>query len=283
MTAIYFTLPYVFKEKPLDDPRFREEVALFISKQQEIKDSIRIERIQSSGMLSEELAARKIHPFPFDPNKLPREQWRKLGLTERQIDIIKNYEAKGGRFRVKEDLKKLYGISEAEYKILEPYIIIKLPFERKPLEIITSTRKFPYRNTELNAADSATLVKNLRMPSWMAARVIKYRKKLGGFYDKAQLLEVYGMKKKYYEPIKRFLYVDTSRIEKICVNQIRFKKLIKHPYLNYELTKKIFEEKKKQGGRFDNIEKVLNIVGSEALRKKLSHYLYICPPDAEDN
>ena len=30
-------------------------------------------------------------PFPFNPNGLPEEEWRKMGLTDRQIRTITNY------------------------------------------------------------------------------------------------------------------------------------------------------------------------------------------------
>src|SRR5690554_707696 len=49
--------------------------------------------------------------FTFDPNGLPTADWERLGLADRQIRMIKNYEAKGGRFRNREDLKKIYAIT----------------------------------------------------------------------------------------------------------------------------------------------------------------------------
>ena len=45
--------------------------------------------------------------FYFDPNGLPVSKWKKLGLTEKQITVIKNYENKGGRFEKPSDLQKI--------------------------------------------------------------------------------------------------------------------------------------------------------------------------------
>jgi competence protein ComEA len=42
----------------------------------------------------------------FNPNHLPDAQWEKLGLTERQIQVIQNYQSKGGHFYSKQDLQK---------------------------------------------------------------------------------------------------------------------------------------------------------------------------------
>ena len=281
-TALYFALPSLIKVKQPDYSSEKKEIEAFLSLQKKIKDSVNIERIQSSGQLTEELAKNKLNPFPFDPNKLPSNVWKQLGLTDKQIKVIKNYEAKGGKFYVKEDLKKLYCISEAEYKILEPYIIIKPLYFPGKVEIIDETKKPKYKLTELNSADSATFVKNLRMPGWMAARIIKYRIKLGGFYDKNQLLEVYGMKKKYYNPIKKYVYADTSLLRKICINQVGFKQLLRHPYCDYNTVKQIFTEKRKLGN-FSNLNQVLNLISVDSVKNKLSHYLYICPPDIRDN
>ncbi len=60
--------------------------------------------------------------FAFDPNQLTYEQGVQLGLSPKLSHTIVNYLEKGGRFGRKEDLKKIYGMTEADYKHLEPYI-----------------------------------------------------------------------------------------------------------------------------------------------------------------
>ena len=61
---------------------------------------------------------------PFNPNGLTATEWQQLGITAQQAEVIKHYEDKGGRFYSPADLKKIYGITEADYKRLEPYIVI---------------------------------------------------------------------------------------------------------------------------------------------------------------
>ena len=63
--------------------------------------------------------------FTFDPNGLSENDWKRLGLSAKQSKVIKNYEAKGGRFYKNEDLKKIFSITESQYATLEPYIRIK--------------------------------------------------------------------------------------------------------------------------------------------------------------
>ncbi|MBK7971685.1 MAG: helix-hairpin-helix domain-containing protein [Bacteroidetes bacterium] len=65
--------------------------------------------------------------FDFDPNTITDEEWQALGLSEKQIRIIRNYLNKGGRFRKKEDVASIYGIQPALYERLEPHIKINTP------------------------------------------------------------------------------------------------------------------------------------------------------------
>ena len=284
-TLLYFALPLLLGTPSYDNSKIIAQIEAFQKEQKSFRDSLQIEKIQSSGQLSEALAKERLHPFPFDPNKLPRELWQKLGLTNRQIDVIKNYEAKGGKFYSKKDLKKLYSISEAEYNVLEPYITIKPLFSTTGDEIIGSRKHNLHAMvvTEINSADTVQLKNNLNFPYWLGKRVVAYRTKLGGFYEKNQLLEVYGMKSKYFNKIKRYLVVDTSRIRKLCVNRVGFKQLLHHPYCNYQLTKKIFNARQKEGGSFSTRHQLHEIMGSDSLGLKLQHYLYICASDLRDN
>jgi len=284
-TTLYLILPLVVSNTKYDNSVMVAQIEAFRKEQKDIRDSLQIEKIQSSGQLSEALANERLHPFPFDPNKLPRELWLKLGLTNRQIDVIKNYEAKGGKFYSKKDLEKLYSVSEAEYKVLEPYIVIKPLFSTQGDQIIDS-RKFNRHAmvvTEINSSDTNRLKNNLNIPYWLGKRVVAYRTKLGGFYDKQQLLEVYGLKPKYFDKIKRYVVVDTSRIQKICINQVGFKQLLHHPYCNYQLTKKILNARQKAGGSFSTSRQFQVIIRADSLGLKLQHYLYICASDLRDN
>ena len=114
-----------------DISNFQKEIESFRQQQQQISDSINIDNLQNRGELTPGLAREKLHPFLFNPNDLPEESWKKMGLTDKQIRIIKNYEAKGGRFYRKEDLKKMYCISDAEYQVLMPFIRIPRSEERR--------------------------------------------------------------------------------------------------------------------------------------------------------
>ncbi len=256
---------------------FKNEIEQFVAAQQIAEDSIRIEKLQNRGELTEELALQKLTPFPFNPNNLPEEAWAKLGLTQKQIKTIKNYEAKGGKFKNKEDLKKMYSISDAEYMILESYINIPPEFktrvsqsEKKP-----SVKSVRYLSTEINAADSATLVHSLHLSPWIARRIIKYRNLLGGFSTPEQLKEVYGFDSLLYRKTRRYIMIDTSLIVKLDINKAGFKEILRHPYISYDITKKIVNYRAKNGP-FTSTEQLTGAdILSESLYIKLEPYLSV--------
>ena len=62
--------------------------------------------------------------FKFDTNTASESQLLSLGLSQRQVRNILKYRSRGGRFRVKEDFARLYGLTLEKYRQLEPYISI---------------------------------------------------------------------------------------------------------------------------------------------------------------
>ncbi|MDP4265863.1 MAG: helix-hairpin-helix domain-containing protein, partial [Bacteroidota bacterium] len=191
-------------------------------------------------------AVKDIHLFLFNPNNLDEEKWIALGLTRKQIRVIKNYEDKGGHFNKKEDLKKIYSIGDKDYKRLEPYINIpETPKKEFPVRTFSSFKED--KIIELNTADTLSLTKLRGIGPGYARRIIKYRDLLGGFLNKQQLLEVYGLDTTLYSKIEKFLTIDLNKIRRINLNTAGFDELRKHPYIKYNNAKLIIRYKEQHG------------------------------------
>ncbi len=95
------------------------------------------------------------------------------------------------------------------------------PVKRQPLIV------------ELNSADTLTLQLLHGIGSTRAHRIAAYRDRLGGFLKAEQLLEVYGITPELLADLAPHLTIDTSLIQKISINSITLKKLIRHPYIEY--------------------------------------------------
>ena len=259
---------------------YSAEINSFLKEQKSFIDSVNIENLQNSGEIDEAIASQKIKPFEFNPNKLPVEAWKKMGFTDQQIRTIKNYEAKGGKFKRKEDLKKIYSISDVEYKIIEPYINIPSLYKSKTGKVIkrkNNPAKVTYKKIEINSANSTELTTSLGLSSWLAKRTISYRDILGGYVENDQLKEVYGFNDSIFNSVKKYIIVDTSTIVKIDINNVEFKKLLKHPYFDYNTTKSLLNTRNKISS-FSSIDQLKLIDGvNDSTLNKVKDYLYIQP------
>ncbi|MCF6241004.1 MAG: helix-hairpin-helix domain-containing protein [Bacteroidales bacterium] len=178
--------------------------------------------------------------FSFDPNTLSAENLKKLGLSDKQINIIENFRNKGGIFYKPEDFKKIYGISNETYDKLSPYIKIE---ENQIKTIKTKT----FLLVDINSATHEELTKIKGIGDYLANNIIWYRKKLGGYVKKEQLLEIKNFRKSTFEQIKTNIIIDATKIKKININFSEVKDLVKHPYLNYNQAKAIVDYRIKNG------------------------------------
>jgi len=215
--------------------------------------------------------------FVFDPNTASKAQLLKLGFKEKLANTLINYRNKGGHFRKKEDLKKVYGMSEAFYKKLEPYILTgndtqkelssETPIKNESPPVVKSKKQI-----ELNSADSLTLLTLRGIGPGYTKRILKYRSLLGGFYRVEQVAEIYGMSDSLYQSIKDQLTVNASLIKKVNLNNENFKEVNKHPYLSYEDTKAIFNYRRKNGP-IKSTDQVKEIITDAAVFEKLIPYI----------
>lgn len=176
---------------------------------------------------------------PFDPNGLPIEIWIEMGLTEKQAQMIKNYEAKGGRFRNKEDVKRQFVISDAFYNRIEPYLV----FASLNDEIYEDHQSL---SVDINHATQADWELLSGIGVKLAERIMKYREQLGGFYSVEQLKEVFGLKIETFEQIKPHCIVTPYSLRKININLADNNELYAHPYIG-KLASKIINYRKQHG------------------------------------
>ncbi len=235
-------------------------------------------------------------PFPFDPNTIERKEWIDLGFTDRQVDGIERYMSKGGRFRVKRDLAKLYSIRPGQYERLEPFILLpdsvprrtyrqkeRYPrgdgtkMEQWPSRTADHRDLSPTRRVEVNSADSAELVALSGIGPSFAKGILKYRESLGGYVSLDQLAEVYVLQDKpdAVQRLKDLLVVDTLAIRKIPVNTCTVEELAAHPYVRWKLAKPLVAFRQ-QHGPFQRVEDIRGcVLVNEEVFRKLAPYLSV--------
>ena len=128
-------------------------------------------------------AARLSH---FDPNTADSVALVTLGLRPKQAMSIVHYRNAGGRFRKKEDLKRIYTITEADYARLAPYISIPQR-EKEQAKTIEERKYHDFKlksgeTVDLNCGDTTLLKRVPGVGSILARRIVSYGVLLGCFF-----------------------------------------------------------------------------------------------------
>ncbi|HMT29461.1 MAG TPA: helix-hairpin-helix domain-containing protein [Bacteroidia bacterium] len=191
----------------------------------------------------------------IDPNKLTDAEWISLGMSQKQTATIRNYLNKGGAFREKGDLLKIYGITSEQFSNLEPYMEIPKknnePFRKSENKV---SAKKVFHKININTADTIELLELPMVGTGRARLIYKYRESLGGFVEINQLLEVFGLDSATYEKIKPLIETDTTNIRKFNINDDN----LKHPYVSRQLSK-VIKAYRKQHGNFTHITELKQI------------------------
>jgi competence protein ComEA len=219
--------------------------------------------------------------FYFDPNTLDAAGWLRLGIKDKTVASMQKYISKGGRFRMPDDLRKVWGLRDDEKERLIPYVRIVggqektytnystdyQPYEKKVYE------KKVIANVDINNGDSAAYDALPGIGAGFSRRIIKFRDKLGGFYKVEQVGETFGLPDSTYQKIKPYLKINGNNVHKINVNTGTEEELKAHPYIRWQLAKVIVEYKK-QHGNYKSLEELKNImVINQEIYNKIAPYL----------
>lgn len=205
---------------------------------------------------SEDATLRSFTPFCFDPNTIDSAAFMRLGFSSWMASNVMRYRQKKGRFRRPEDLRKIYGMTDAHFRLLQPYIRIASPVAdktRKKDSVLHSISSFPRKYeslkyaagtvVDLNKADTSELKKIPGIGSVTARRIVDYRERLGGFFSVEQLKEL----SLDVEQFRSWFRVGDSVQTSLLVNRLTVKQLMRHPYLNFYQAKVIYEHRQKNG------------------------------------
>ncbi len=190
---------------------------------------------------------------PFDPNKADSSTFRSLGLPSFVVRNILRYREKGGIFHTPESFARIYGLPEASFSKLKPYIVIdvqssvstSLKEERDTADFVP-VRSDKYAEgtvIDLNLADTASLKRIPGIGRGLAGMIVNYRKRLGGFYAVTQLQEIPYLDAE----LNHWFVVKNPQLEKLRVNRAGLDELRSHPYMDFYKARAILEYRRKRG------------------------------------
>jgi len=197
-----------------------------------------------------ELANKKPKIFPFNPSFLTDYKGYQLGMSTEEIDRLLQHRANGNYINSAKQFQQVTKISDSLLKTIEPYF--KFPDwvvnkQNSNTNIISNGREKSQIEPAifiikgLNSATAEELRSINGIGDKLSQRIVNYRNKLGGFLINEQLYEVWGLDKEVADKVlTRYSIINKPTLQKINVNSATFKEVLSIVYIDYELTKKIF-------------------------------------------
>ncbi len=279
--------PFFITKKKYDHRQFEKEIAELYLKQAD-SASRADSRNRNDYAEPAQLAGKDFSSntptgelFYFDPNTLPADGWKRLGIRAKTIHTIQNYILKGGKFRRSEDIAKIWGLHEDEISRLLPYVRIA-PKDQADYstEVMRPDKGFSKTNSgkttiDINTADTTALISLPGIGSKLASRIISFREKLGGFYKVEQVAETYGLPDSTFQRIRNRLRLENAELRRLDINSVSLDELKTHPYIRYNIANAIIQYRN-QHGRFTGLADLRNIMIINAeLFGKIEPYLTV--------
>lgn len=230
---------------------------------------------RSPNIKKESKPAYQLHPF--NPNTVSRDALLSMGVSPKAVQQWLNYRSKGGRFKQKEEVRKIYALTNNEYQRLSPYM--KMPAtisnSNKRVATVTMANKFSQYDAisdvklDVNTATNQDWQRLKGIGPAYAKRIINFRSKLGGFVDLNQIRNTYRLPDSVFQKIKPQLLLSPIA-PPLGINMATLETLTAHPYIQKRQAKAIVNYRKNHGkfGRWEDFKKVVVFSDQELIRLK---------------
>lgn len=206
----------------------------------------------------------------FDPNEYQEEDWLKLGLSRKQVDVVLNFSKQG--LKSNNDLEKIFVISSDLFDLIKdstfyPEFEAKKQFEPLPEK--------EFIKVDINTADIENLKSIPGIGDFYAKKIIEYREELGGYCDTKQLLEIWKFDSEKYDEVSENIILNKKDLRLIDINSCSIDELKSHPYISYKVANSIVKMRL-ASGNYNQIEDILEskLIDRE-LFSKIKNYLKI--------
>lgn len=206
----------------------------------------------------------------FDPNEYQEEDWLKLGLSKKQVDVVLNFSKRG--LKSNDDLEKIFVISSDLFDLIKdstfyPEFEAKKQFESLPEK--------EFIKVDINTADIENLKSIPGIGDFYAKKIIEYREELGGYCDTKQLLEIWKFDNEKYKEVRENIILNKKDLKLIDINSCSIDELKSHPYISYKVANSIVKMRM-ANGNYNQIEDILEskLIDRE-LFSKIKSYLKI--------
>src|SRR5690606_21321301 len=225
----------------------------------------------------------EFNPVHFDPNTADSATMVQSGIKPYVAKNLIKYRSKGAAFRKSEDLKKVYGMDEAQWEKIAEWIEIK-EIGHSNAELFDTESKLEEKKYESKQTEHFTISINTAGPEeWQkingigpgyAKRIIQFRDNLGGFISAQQVAETYNLPDSVFQKMLPFLSADTPA-KQIDINTATLDQLNMHPYISKKQAQLIVNYRQHHG-LYENVDALIKIQAfDESWIKKLKPYLTV--------
>ena len=202
----------------------------------------------------------------FNPNTFTLSDWMNLGLSEKQSVVVLKFTSRG--IYSEQDLKRIFVIPDILFELIRDSVIYPERFQNSPNQESLKKQAKQITLINLNTADTTEFMKIYGVGAFYAKQIIRFREKLGGFFKKEQLLEVWKMTPEAYEKIKDHVFISEKDVKRININSVTIEELKVHPYLKWNQANSIVKMRIQRNG-FKNIEELKEsvLIDSETYEK----------------
>lgn len=204
-----------------------------------------------------EAANSKLSMYPFNPNYITDHKGYILGMTTTEIDRLLSYRSSGKFINSAREFQQVTKISDSLLKAIQPWFKFpdwvtnrKKSLKNKP----KIQAKIPERikvskvKKDINTVTAQELKAISGIGVVRSERIIKFRKRLGGFLVDEQLYDVYGLPAEVaVSVLQRYTVLAPPDIRKINVNTASVKELSSIAYIRYAVAKAILTYREEVG------------------------------------
>ena len=203
-------------------------------------DSLKIAALQKELDSLERISkTKKDTVYPFNPNYLTDYKAYRIGLSPEETDRLFAYRKSGKFINSAADFQKITQINDSLFKTISP--LLRFPEWVKNTRV-NKNKKPRISTNDINKVTADELQHLPGIGQKLAARIVNYRKLLKGYYFDDQLYEVYGIDSAQAAAVlKRYRVTEKPAIEKLNINTASFKEVLRLPYFDYKLTKRVFD------------------------------------------
>ncbi|MFT5790966.1 MAG: DNA uptake protein ComE-like DNA-binding protein [Urechidicola sp.] len=211
-----------------------------------------------------EIENRKPKIYPFNPSFITDYKGYQLGMTTQEIDRLLSHRESGKYINSARQFQVVTKVSDSLLAVISPYFKFPDWISRKKNTSLNYNKPkeeeiFTGEKQDLNIVTAIQLKEIKGIGDKLSERIIKYRTSMKGFMNDEQLEQVYGLKPEVIAKVlQRYTVLSQPTIEKVNVNTATFKEVLHLPYIDYELTKKIFQYRD-EVAEIQNLEELKNI------------------------